>query len=77
MIDEYDVITLLSILAGMVLVLVLGVGLASSLMQFRRELNYINDEIARSHHRDERDYWRRQKRRLWLSVIPFVRYERD
>ncbi len=76
MIDELDIITLLGILAGMVLMLALGIGSAARLMRFRRELRYIKDEIARSHHRDELHYWKRQKRRLWLSIIPFVRYER-
>lgn len=77
MIDELDIVTLMCILAGMVMVLVLGIGTASSVMQFRRELRYINDEIARSHHRGERRYWEKRRRRLWLSIIPFVRYERD
>lgn len=77
MIDELDIITWLSVMAGFVLLLVLSIGLVSSVMQFRRELRYINDEISRSHHRSERRYWKKQKRRLWLSVLPFVRYERD
>ncbi len=77
MINELDIITLLSVMAGLVLLLVLSVGLASSVMQFRRELRYINDEISRSHHRSERRYWKKQKRRLWMSILPFVRYTRD
>ncbi len=77
MFEEKDIVMLLGMLGGMVLLLVLAVGSAASLMQFRRELRYLNDEIARSHHRDERKYWKRQRRRLWLSLIPFVPYNRD
>ena len=77
MFEEKDIVMLLGMLGGMVLLLVLAVGSAASLMQFRRELRYLNDEIARSHHRDERKHWKRQRRRLWLSLIPFVPYNRD
>lgn len=40
---------------------------------FYDELRYIKDEIKRAG-KDERKYWLRQKRRLWLSLIPFVKY---
>lgn len=40
---------------------------------FAKELNYINMEICRSDD-DEREYWISQRRHLWLSLIPFVRY---
>ncbi len=40
---------------------------------FKRELRYINMEIARSDE-DERSAWRKQKEKLLLSLIPFVRY---
>lgn len=40
---------------------------------FSRELKYINREIHRTDGA-ERRYWIRQRRRLWLSLIPFVKY---
>lgn len=41
---------------------------------FRRELKFINTEIRRNTGR-EQQRWLRRRRRLWMSVIPFVKYE--
>lgn len=41
---------------------------------FRRELKFINIEISRNSGR-EQQRWLRRRRRLFLSVIPFVKYE--
>ncbi len=41
--------------------------------QFLQELRYLNNEIARTKH-NERKYWIKQRRRLWLSLLPFVKY---
>lgn len=43
------------------------------LNNFKRELKYLNIEIRRTDGR-ERKYWISRKRRLWLSIIPFIRY---
>ncbi len=40
---------------------------------FSRELKYINCEIHRTSG-SERRHWIRKRRRLWLSLIPFVKY---
>lgn len=40
---------------------------------FIRELRYLNTEIARTTG-EQRRHWLRCRRRLWLSLIPFVRY---
>ncbi len=40
---------------------------------FSRELKYLNNEIERTTG-DDRRHWIRQRRRLWLSLIPFVKY---
>lgn len=40
---------------------------------FSRELRYLNLEIGRTEGA-ERKFWIRRRRRLWLSLIPFVRY---
>lgn len=39
---------------------------------FKDELDYINTEIYRTTGR-ERIHWRHEKKRLWLSLIPFYR----
>lgn len=43
---------------------------------FSHELRYLNNEIGRTDGSEKR-YWKRQKRRLWLSIIPFVHYRYD
>ena len=43
------------------------------LKDFSQELKYLNCEIRRSTG-EERKYWIRQRRRLWLSLLPFVEY---
>lgn len=40
---------------------------------FYRELHYLNIEIRRTVG-TERKYWIRKRRKLWLSVLPFVKY---
>ena len=43
---------------------------------FRQELKYINTEIERNkEHEREQNRWKRRKRRLLMSLIPFVPYE--
>ena len=40
---------------------------------FSRELRQLKNEIQRTKG-EERTYWMQRKRRLWLSLIPFVKY---
>lgn len=40
---------------------------------FSRELKYLNCEIGRTDGAEHR-YWVRKRRKLWLSLIPFVKY---
>lgn len=56
-------------------IFLLVIGLAIFLNDFTRELRYLNAEIDRTEGA-ERRYWIRQRRRLWLSLIPFVRYRK-
>ena len=60
--------------------IVIGIGLliafALWLNDFSKELKYLNSEISRTDGREQR-YWKRQRRRLWISIIPFVRYRND
>ena len=48
-------------------------GIMSFLADFSRELRYLNCEINRTVG-EERRRWIRKRRRLWLSIIPFVKY---
>lgn len=63
--------TVLLIAAALAAVGILAGGLMA-LQDFRKDLDYINREIARTTGQ-ERRYWQRQKRRLWLSLLPFCR----
>lgn len=42
-------------------------------LDFRRELHYIRMEIQRNTG-EEREYWIKRKKKLWLSILPFFRY---
>ena len=48
-------------------------GIALFLNNFSKELKYLNNEIGRTYGAEQK-YWIRQRRRLWLSLIPFVKY---
>ena len=68
--------TELWILVGIIAFLILLgllVGLCLFVKDFLQELEYINMEIQRTDG-SERRYWIRKRRRLWLSLIPFVKY---
>jgi len=41
---------------------------------FFQELRFINSEISRNRG-DERKYWKNRKKRLFISLIPFVKYK--
>ncbi len=63
---------LIGIVAAFFLFLLLF-GLVSFFNGFSHELRYLNSEIRRNNG-SERRYWIRKRRRLWLSLIPFVKY---
>ena len=48
-------------------------GFAQFLNDFSQGLKYLNNEIGRTSG-EERQYWIRRRRQLWLSLIPFVKY---
>ena len=58
---------------GLVISVLLLIGLASFINDFSQELKYLNNEIGRTSGAERRHYVR-QRRRLWLSLIPFVKY---
>lgn len=55
--------------------LVLIVIAVTRLHDFRRELLFINTEIGRSS-KQELPYWKKRKKHLWLSLIPFFPYKK-
>lgn len=66
----------LYLLAGLVafgFLILLLFGFAQFLNDFSQELKYLNNEIGRTSG-EERQYWIRRRRQLWLSLIPFVKY---
>lgn len=67
-----DLYWLIGILAIFFLVLLLF-GSVFFLNDFSRELKYLNNEIKRTEGA-ERKHWIRMRRRLWLSLFPFIRY---
>lgn len=70
---ELDAFTnvLLAIVIAFFAVLIL-VGLTMKINEFSHELDYLNREIARTEGA-EREHWKREKQRLWLSLLPFFR----
>jgi len=63
----------LLVLASIVFLIVVLFVLSVFIADFSRELKYLKSEISRTRGA-EREYWKKRKRRLWLSLIPFVRY---
>ena len=43
------------------------------ILTFQRELKLLRSEIGRTKGR-EQQYWIKKRRRLWFSLLPFVRY---
>ena len=56
-----------------VLLLIAIVSFARWVHDFRRELQRLNADIRRTKGR-EQAHFIRKRRKLWLSVLPFVRY---
>lgn len=67
-----NTIWLFAIIIGGVFCIALLVKFAMWINEFSKELRFLNNEIGRTDG-EERRYWGAQKRRLWLSLIPFVR----
>lgn len=57
-----------------IIVTIFSTGLLATLIlkinDFSHELDYLNREIGRTEG-EERQYWKREKQRLWLSLLPF------
>lgn len=71
--DLIQTIYIISWILCILIAFALLVCLLQKLIYFTRELKYLNSEIARSTG-SERQYWLRCKRKLLLSLLPFVKY---
>ena len=69
---DAELYSLIIIIAAFFLIVLLF-GLAQFINDFFHELRYLNNEIERTIGAERRHYIR-QRRRLWLSLIPFVKY---
>ena len=80
--EEIDVIVTdqtfiaVAVIGGGVLVVVLGVALAVWMNKFNRELKRVNRRIRQSESERERQHYLRRRRGLYLSIIPFVKYDK-
>ena len=70
--DNALVYAIIGIATFLILIFFL-VFMALFLDDFSRELKYLNTEIRRTSGK-ERKYWKKRKRRLWWSLLPFVKY---
>lgn len=68
---EPETVGVLCIVAAFFLI-GLMIKLALFLRWFAQEKRYLDSEIRRAD-ADERPYWLRKRRRLWLSLLPFVK----
>ena len=72
--NEIDVVIILLVALTAVCVLFLAlIGFILRYGRFTRELRRLNNEVGRTYGA-ERRYWVRRRRRLWLSLLPFVKY---
>lgn len=70
--DGDAIVWFVVILVAIVCLVVMLIGLAISIRDFSDQLKYINNEIKRTSGA-ERKHYLKKRRRLWLSLIPFVK----
>lgn len=70
--ESDPVIAIIIVVVIFFFVILFLAGLAIKINEFSHELDYINREIGRTTGGEQR-YWKREKRRLWLSLLPFYR----
>ena len=66
---------LIMVVGACILAVVLFVALAVWLPKFQRELHKVNRYIKDARSERERQHYLKRRRRLWLSLIPFVKYK--
>ena len=70
--QEFGLYVLFGLLVTFFLVLFVF-GFATFLKDLSSEMRFINREIARTKGA-ERRYYIRRRRKLWLSLLPFIKY---
>ena len=65
----------IAVIGGGALVVVLFVALGVWLPKFQRELRKVNRYIKEARSERERQHYLKRRRRLWMSLIPFVKYK--
>ena len=66
----------LMVIGAIVLLAVLVVAAVMWWPRFQREYNHLNQRIQQAQSERERQHYIRRRRRLLLSLIPFVRYKK-
>lgn len=61
-----------AVLLALFFLIMLAAALGQKISSFCDELKYLNSEIQRAEP-DKREIWLRRRRRLWLSLLPFVK----
>lgn len=64
---------LLTVLLALFFLIMLAAALGQKISEFCDELQYLNSELQRAEP-SQRKVWLRRRRRLWLSLLPFVKY---
>ncbi len=71
--DSNSLFYLFIVLVALFILFSLIVGFVQLFGDFSRELRFLNNEISRSKGVERRN-WKRRRCRLWLSLLPFVKY---
>ncbi len=71
--NPYVVLYWLVGIMAILLLISLIIGIIQLFLGFSQELRYLNNEIGRTHGL-ERERYIKRKRKLWLSLLPFVKY---
>lgn len=66
----------LVVIGALVILVAIVVALAVWANKFQQELKRVNSRIEQSLSERERQHYIRRRRRLFLSIIPFVKYKR-
>lgn len=72
-VNNFDTQFNLFIVFVIILSLFVMIALVMVFNDFSQELKYINTEIGRTEGNEQR-YWKQRRWRLWLSLIPFIKY---
>ena len=67
-------ILLISVIVAAILIIAYVIGLLVNLPFVMRENRMLTIEIGRTEGK-EKEHYKKKKRRLWLSLLPFVRYK--